>query len=213
MRSDYQILLGCIETHAGELAASALGAQVNINPIQLDVSDDQSIDHAVKAIEQHFGRIDVLINNATFTGQERAEKGSSSRETWQRLFDTNVVGTALLTERCIPLLEHSSSPRIIFMSHASASTSKVLHDGLSQPTAAQIPVAFSSSMSAVNRIAVHYATQHPKIKVNVSAASSDPTTAESDLGGGFDASDAVRLATEEGGDTATFTSKEGAVQW
>lgn len=214
LRSDYQILLGCNDVHDGEIAASSLGAPVNVNPIQLDLSNDQSIDHAVKAVEQHFGRIDILINNASFTGQETAHHDSSCRKTWQQVFDTNVVGTALLTDHCISLLEHSSSPKIIFISDASASSSQVLKAGLSKPTAAQSSIALSSSMAAVNRIAVHYATQYPKIRVNVSAASSDPTTIEEgDLGDGFDASDAIRLATEKGGDTATFTSKDGTLSW
>lgn len=200
--------------HDGEIAASSLGAPVNVNPIQLDLSNDQSIDHAVKAIEQHFGRIDVLINNAVTTSQEPAHEDLSFRETWQRVLNTNVVGTAILTEHCMSLLEHSSSPKIIFISDASASSSQALKAGSTQSTSAQSSIALSSSMAAVNRIAVHYATQYPKIRVNVSAASSDPTTIEEgDLGDGFDASDAIRLATEKGGDTATFTSKDGTLSW
>lgn len=41
-----------------------MGAPLNVNPIQLDIQDDVSIDHCRKAIEQLFGRLDILINNA-----------------------------------------------------------------------------------------------------------------------------------------------------
>jgi NADP-dependent 3-hydroxy acid dehydrogenase YdfG len=61
---NHQVLLGSRDIHKGEDAAAALGAPSNVNPIQLDVNDDESIEHCAKAIEQHFGKLDILINNA-----------------------------------------------------------------------------------------------------------------------------------------------------
>jgi NADP-dependent 3-hydroxy acid dehydrogenase YdfG len=61
---NHQILLGSRDIHKGEDAAASLGALLNVNPIQLDVNDDASIEHCAKAIEQHFGKLDVLVNNA-----------------------------------------------------------------------------------------------------------------------------------------------------
>lgn len=62
--SNYQILMGCRDTSKGEAAASSMGAPTNVNPIQIDITDDESIDHCVKTISQLFGRLDVLVNNA-----------------------------------------------------------------------------------------------------------------------------------------------------
>lgn len=53
--------MGSRDVHKAEDACSSLGAPTNINPIQLDVTDDASINYCFKAIEQHFGRLDVLI--------------------------------------------------------------------------------------------------------------------------------------------------------
>jgi NADP-dependent 3-hydroxy acid dehydrogenase YdfG len=61
---NHQILMGCRDTHKGETATASLGAPLNVNPIQLDVTDDASIEHAYLAIAQMFGKLDVLINNA-----------------------------------------------------------------------------------------------------------------------------------------------------
>jgi hypothetical protein len=61
---NHQVLLGCRDTHAGEVAASSMGAPANVNPIQLDITDDESVEHAFLAIEQIFGKLDILINNA-----------------------------------------------------------------------------------------------------------------------------------------------------
>src|ERR1700761_5498230 len=38
----------------------------NVFPVQLDVNDREAVFAAVKAGKDHFGRIDVLINNAGF---------------------------------------------------------------------------------------------------------------------------------------------------
>lgn len=56
--------MGCRDTSKGEAAASGLGAPVNVNPIQLDITDDESIEHAYLTIAQMFGKLDILINNA-----------------------------------------------------------------------------------------------------------------------------------------------------
>ena len=61
---DHQILMGCRDTHKGEVAVSTMGAPSNVNPIQLDVTDDQSIEHAYLTIGQHFGKLGILIHNA-----------------------------------------------------------------------------------------------------------------------------------------------------
>jgi NADP-dependent 3-hydroxy acid dehydrogenase YdfG len=56
--------MGCRDTDKGETAAASMGAPLNVNPIQLDITDDESIEHCYKTIEQMFGRLDILINNA-----------------------------------------------------------------------------------------------------------------------------------------------------
>jgi NAD(P)-dependent dehydrogenase (short-subunit alcohol dehydrogenase family) len=61
---NHQILMGCRDTHKGEIAGSSIGAPINVNPMQLDVTDDESIEHAYLTINQLFGRLDILINNA-----------------------------------------------------------------------------------------------------------------------------------------------------
>ncbi|KAK5102060.1 hypothetical protein LTS08_004520 [Lithohypha guttulata] len=210
LRSDYQILLGCNEAHAGEQAASSMGAPSNVNPIQIDTADDQSIDHGVKAIEQHFGRIDILINAENYTSEEPANKGTGSRELWQRVFGVNVIGTALLTERAMSLLEHSKGARIIFLGDESASMSNAAGNSGTE----DVSIAFSASKAAVNRLALHYAAKYPNVVVNVTC----PTTTsgnsmDGQAGATFDVSDAVRLATERQGSTATFTSKSGSIAW
>ena len=97
----YQILMGSRDIHKAEDAVSSLGAPININPIQLDVTDDQSIDRCSKTIEQHFGRLDILINNAGTAGRDLPNR-DNWRDAFNHCYNTNVTGAAILTETLLP---------------------------------------------------------------------------------------------------------------
>ena len=61
---NHQVLMGCRDTHKGEIAVASMGAPMNVNPMQLDVTDDESIEHAYLTVAQMFGKLDVLVHNA-----------------------------------------------------------------------------------------------------------------------------------------------------
>lgn len=194
-----------------------MGAPINVNPIQIDITNDQSVDHCFKAIEQHFGRLDILINNAGTAGADlvRAAGDPSPREIWSHVYDVNVISTGLVTETMIPLLQHSQKPKIIFITSDLGSMGLVLKNGKS--AAPQVPW-YSSSKTAVNMLTLHYATQYPKFKVNAcnpglvaTAIHSENQEGEGDPALG--AVNAVRLATEVDGETGTFTQTEGPIPW
>jgi len=217
LRSDYQVLLGCRDTSKGEKAVSSMGAPSNVNPIQLDITDDQSIDNCVKAIEQHFGRVDVLINNAGTAGKDLVgtELEPTRRQVWQFVYNVNVISTEVFTQRLIPLLEQSKDPRIIFVSAEIASIGKMLQS--KQPNEPQL-VPFCSSKAAINMMTVDYAMMYPHFKVNAScpgyrATASDDTEMSGDKDPAKGAENTVRLATEANIQTATFTNVEGTLPW
>lgn len=58
--------------------------------VKCDVSDVAEIKSAVKDINEHFGTIDILINNAGLGLAEPAE--SQSDKTWETMMDVNVNG-------------------------------------------------------------------------------------------------------------------------
>lgn len=47
-----------------KLASKQLNGSTTVEPIQLDVEDDESINSAFKFVEEQFGRLDILVNNA-----------------------------------------------------------------------------------------------------------------------------------------------------
>ena len=216
----YHILLGCRDVRKGEAAAASLGAPTNLNPIQLDVTDDNSIDHCTKTIEQHFGKLDILINNAGTAGKDlrlqHDESGVSPpsiREVYTHVYNVNVIGVGVLTEKLVLLLEKSKLPKIIFITSTLGSISKTL-DGQCPP----IPW-YNSSKAALNMLCAYYACQHPRWKVNACCPGYRATglnTAEmndqTDPAKG--AVNAVRLALEgPEGATGTYSNSEGMIPW
>ena len=213
----YHILMGSRDVHKAEDACSSLGAPTNINPIQLDVTDDASINHCFKAVEQHFGRLDVLINNA---GTASRDLGSGrDLDNWREIFNScynvNVTGAAVLTETMLPLLQKSKLPKIIFISSELGSIANML-----RPEAKLLPIPFySASKTAVNYLAAYYTKKCPNFKVNsccpgfsATELSDAELTDENDERDG--AINAVRLATEgPNGATGTYTNKEGPIPW
>jgi NAD(P)-dependent dehydrogenase (short-subunit alcohol dehydrogenase family) len=210
----HQILMGSRDIHKAEDAVSSLGAPTNINPIQLDVTDDESINHCFKAIEQHFGRLDILINNAGTAGRDLPNR-DNWRQVFNHCYNVNVTGAAILTETMLPLLEKSKLPKIIFISSGLGSITNVL-----RPEAKLIPVPFySASKSAMNYLAAYYAKKCPSFKVNSCCPGFNATglnnaelTEENHPRNG--AINAVRLATEgPDGASGTYSNKEGPIPW
>ena len=60
-------------------------------PVQLDVSDQSSIDAAVASVVSHAGKLDILINNAALF--DAAETVGITRASYDRLYAVNVAGT------------------------------------------------------------------------------------------------------------------------
>ena len=69
-------------------------------PLALDVTDGAAITAAVRAAEERFGQIDVLVNNAGYGYQSAVEEGEDSEIRAQ--FEANVFGLFALTRAVLP---------------------------------------------------------------------------------------------------------------
>jgi len=82
--------------------------------IRLDVRDEQAIQAAVEQTVQHFGGIDVLVNNAS------AINLTPTLDTTARkldlMWDVNMRATFLASQACIPHLKKSANPHILTLS-------------------------------------------------------------------------------------------------
>lgn len=94
-----------------------------VETIQLDVTDDKSVDSAAASIEESYGRLDVLVNNAGVFRQ------GAPRDVARTIFETNVVGYINVTEAFLPLMHKSAAagntPRLVFVSSSTGSITYV----------------------------------------------------------------------------------------
>ena len=85
----------------------------NVRPIELDVSDDDSINLAAKNLSQEIDLLDVLINNAGIYPDEGVNILTISRELLARTMNVNAFGAIRVTQAFLPLLLNSSNARIV----------------------------------------------------------------------------------------------------
>ena len=88
--------------------------QRNALALPLDVTDEQQVNEAVAAAEKHFGRIDVLVNNAGF-GYFGAIEESEESEV-RAMFETNFWGLSNMTRRVLPAMRERRAGFIVNIS-------------------------------------------------------------------------------------------------
>ena len=102
------------ETAARETAAEAekLGARTLL--VRCDVSDEKGVRAMLRAVEEKFQRLDVLVNNAGTTASWKPrDLETLSLEEWDRVFAVNVRGLFQVTRAALPLLRKGENPSII----------------------------------------------------------------------------------------------------
>ncbi|MBA2678574.1 MAG: SDR family oxidoreductase [Ktedonobacteraceae bacterium] len=86
----------------------------NVLTLALDVTDKTAVDEAVKRAHDHFGRLDVIINNAGY-GLFGTVEEISEQEARDQL-ETNLFGALWVTQAAIPYLREQGSGHIIQVS-------------------------------------------------------------------------------------------------
>ena len=86
----------------------------NVLPITLDVTDKAAVDAAVNRAHDHFGRLDVVVNNAGFGLFGTVEEVSEAQARAQ--IETNLFGALWVTKAALPLMRAQGSGHIIQVS-------------------------------------------------------------------------------------------------
>ncbi|KAK2731518.1 short chain dehydrogenase [Colletotrichum kahawae] len=119
----YHVILGSRDLAKGETAAKGLlstpGVKGTASSVQIDVTDDASINEAASKVESEYGRLDILVNNAGIISMASPPTTAAFR----RVLDTNVIGALGVTEAFLPLLKKTAHapPRLVFVSSSMGS--------------------------------------------------------------------------------------------
>jgi NAD(P)-dependent dehydrogenase (short-subunit alcohol dehydrogenase family) len=203
----HTVYLGARNAERGAAAASELGGHF----VQLDVTDDASVEAALGAIAEREGRLDVLVNNAGISTTAEV-----SGPVAQAVFDTNAIGVIRVTQAALPFLEQSENPVVVNVSSALGSFWAVTNPERRQfhfPS-----IVYGSSKAAVSMLTVQYAKTFPGIKFNAVEPGFTATDLTPFSGAGQPVEQGaeviVRMATiGPGGPTGTFSEGEGELAW
>jgi NAD(P)-dependent dehydrogenase (short-subunit alcohol dehydrogenase family) len=123
--------------------------------IQIDVTDDKSVDAAAQWVSSTYRRLDVLVNNAGVVSQNPIV-----RDGLREILAVNCVGAVSVTEAFLPLLRASESPRLIFVTSSLGSLTHAA-DPTSQSYSITAP-GYRASKAALNMLMLQYRKQLEK---------------------------------------------------
>ena len=106
------------ETGASALTKVAKTENLNLETIQLDVTDPDSSEQAVQKILDTRGRLDVLINNAGISGSGPIEEMPEA--VLRRTFETNFFGAMRMMRLVLPTMRQARSGAIVNVSSVMA---------------------------------------------------------------------------------------------
>lgn len=220
------MLVGTRNLERGEMAARSIG--MDALAVQLDVTDQVSINSAAERIRNELGRLDVLVNNAgilypdksALSHEEIAESGRitvASLDDIRAVYETNVFGVIAVTQAMLPLLREAPAARIVNIS--SAGGSLTLNSTLNSPLRSMFSIIYSPSKTALNAITLAFAIELESTGIKVNAVSPGFTATDFNNFTGTRtvqqaACEPVRLALlDKNGPTGTFSDENGLLPW
>lgn len=108
----------CAETEAHLLALAAAGGTGSAVGVAANIGHVDAGDQLAQAAIDAFGQIDILVNNAANALAQPV--GEQTPEAWQKSFEVNLRGPALLTQAALPALAQSDHASIINVSSTGA---------------------------------------------------------------------------------------------
>ncbi|MBQ9392861.1 MAG: 3-oxoacyl-ACP reductase FabG [Oscillospiraceae bacterium] len=107
---NYRVREDCARSLVSELTAAGCRAMA----VQADVSDRAQVNEMVRRVEESFGPVSLLVNNAGVAGQSLFQDVSD--EMWRRYFSVNVDGAFHTIQAVLPPMLHAHEGCIVNIS-------------------------------------------------------------------------------------------------
>jgi NAD(P)-dependent dehydrogenase (short-subunit alcohol dehydrogenase family) len=108
------VVIGSRDEERGRAAAE--GLEGDVVPHQLDVADAGSVDRMAAFLEDRFGRLDVLVNNAAISNDDGQRGVDADLDRVKEALEANLFGAWRLCEVAIPLMRRNGYGRIVNVS-------------------------------------------------------------------------------------------------
>jgi NAD(P)-dependent dehydrogenase (short-subunit alcohol dehydrogenase family) len=210
----YYVYIGCRNVENGLQAIEKLKDEnlTNVEVLQIDVTNDDSVSNARIELGTKTEILDVLVNNAGINGGEPFGTLEATSEQILSVFNTNVFGVARVTKAFIDMLRKSAEPRIVNVSTAMASLT-LAADTISPSYNYKLAV-YQSSKAALNMytIALNQELQNTAFKINMVCPGYTQTDFTSHQGTSTPEQAGKRIAKyamiDQNGPTGKFISEE-----
>lgn len=188
--------------------------------VPLDVTGDQSVAAAAALVERRAGRLDALVNNAGIAGDVGPgwvqDPTTLDLDMVRTVVETNVLGVIRVTNAMLPLLRHSTSPRIVNVSSSVASLTRQADPDVE---VGPVMAAYAPTKTFLNAVTVQYSRHLAGTNILINAAcpglvATDFTGFQAPRTPEQGAATAIRLATlPDGGPTGSFFEDAGPIPW
>jgi NAD(P)-dependent dehydrogenase (short-subunit alcohol dehydrogenase family) len=214
LQNDFYVYLASRDLQKGVGAARKLKAEglTQVEAVQLDVTNEDSVNQARQQIGSKVRVLDVLINNAGVNGGMPYTALGATMHQFMTAFDTNVFGVARVTQAFIDLLRNSPEPRIVNVSTSVSSLS--LQSDTSWPAYDYAKYAvYGSSKAAMNMYTIHLAYELRDTAFKINAVCPGYTKTDFTNQNGGEVEEAARriikyAMIDQNGPTGKFFSEE-----
>jgi len=102
------------EDRLRQLADEVTAVKGRIEIVAGDIADPQTRQHAIEAVQSHYGGLDILINNAGIGAMGLFEDADPQRV--RKIFEVNFFALVEMTRLALPLLKNGTAPMVVNVS-------------------------------------------------------------------------------------------------
>lgn len=193
LKLNYQVFIGSRNVELGNKAVDKLKSEgfERVETIQIDVTDDTSVNNARIVLGKKVDALDVLINNSGINGIEfdgntplMHTSTSTNVTKFKEVYEVNIYGVIRVTQVFLDLMKKSNEPRIVNVS--SSQGSLTLHSDPNFVHYKHKGVVYQTSKAALNMytVVLAYELSDLPFKINAVSPGSTKTDFNRQLGQG-----------------------------